>query len=171
MVKLLKKMIIILLVVLGVTVTTNASYSVVITIPIESDSSSPIFIEENGKKQEITSNELRLEYDKVGTHEYTIYADGYNEKYSLSVFVGTTDSGVLYVEGVLTADNETKVDKITFKKTAHDTEKPNNDEPKVDTKKSVDKIGTGVVDNPVMWGAIIALVLSLLYLSKGDKKC
>ena len=69
MVKLLKKMIITLLVVLGVTVTTNASYSVVITIPIESDSSYPIFIEENGKKQEITSNELRLEYDKVGTHE------------------------------------------------------------------------------------------------------
>lgn len=171
MVKLLKKMIITLLVVLGVTVTTNASYSVVITIPIESDSSSPIFIEENGKKQEITSNELRLEYDKVGTHEYTIYADGYNEKYSLSVFVGATDSGVLYVEGVLTADNETKVDKITFKKTAHDIEKPNNDEPKVDTKKSVDKIGTGVVDNPVMWGAIIALVLSLLYVAKGDKKC
>ena len=164
-------MIITLLVVLGVTVTTNASYSVVITIPIESDSSSPIFIEENGKKQEITSNELRLEYDKVGTHEYTIYADGYNEKYSLSVFVGATDSGVLYVEGVLTADNETKVDKITFKKTAHDIEKPNNDEPKVDTKKSVDKIGTGVVDNPVMWGAIIALVLSLLYVAKGDKKC
>ena len=164
-------MIITLLVVLGVTVTTNAAYSVVITIPIESDSSSPIFIEENGKKQEITSNELRLEYDKVGTHEYTIYADGYNEKYSLSVFVGATDSGVLYVEGVLTADNETKVDKITFKKTTNDIEKPNNDEPKVDTKKSVDKIGTGVVDNPVMWGAIIALVLSLLYLSKGDKKC
>lgn len=171
MVKLLKKMIITLLVVLGVTVTTNASYSVVITIPIESDSSSPIFIEENGKKQEITSNELRLEYDKVGTHEYTISADGYNEKYSLSIFVETTDSGVLYVEGVLTADNETKVDKITFKKTTNDIEKPNNDEPKVDTKKSVDKIGTGVVDNPVIWGAIIALVLSLLYLSKGDKKC
>lgn len=170
MVKLLKKMIIALLVVLGVTVTTNASNSVAINIPIESDTSS-IIVEENGKKQEITSNELRLEYDKVGTHEYTIYADGYNEKYSLSVFVGTTDSGVLYVEGVLTADNETKVDKITFKKTAHDIEKPNNDEPKVDTKKSVDKIGTGVVDNPVMWGAIIALVLSLLYLSKGDKKC
>lgn len=170
MVNLLKKMIITLLVVLGVTVTTNASYSVVVNIPIESDSSS-IIVEENGKKQEITGNELKLEYDKIGNHEYTIYADGYNEKYSLSVFVGTTDSGVLYVEGVLTADNETKVDKITFKKTANDIEKPNNDEPKVDTKKSVDKIGTGVVDNPVMWGAIIALVLSLLYVAKGDKKC
>lgn len=171
MVKLLKKMIITLLIVLGITATTNAAYSVVITIPIESDSSSSIFIEENGKKQEITSNELRLEYDKVGTHEYTIYADGSNEKYSLSVFVGTTDSGVLYVEGVLTADNQTKVDKITFKKTGNDIEKPNNDEPKVDTKKSIDKIGTGVLDNPVMWGAIIALVLSLLYVAKGDKKC
>lgn len=164
-------MIIALLFVLGLTTTANASsYSVVINIPIESDSSS-IIVEENGKKQEITGNELRLEYDKVGNHEYTIYADGYNEKYSLSVFVGTTDSGVLYVEGVLTADNETKVDKITFKKTTNDIEKPNNDEPKVDTKKSVDKIGTGVVDNPVMWGAIIALVLSLLYVAKGDKKC
>lgn len=170
MVKLLKKMLITLLVVLGVTVTTNASYSVVINIPIESDSSS-IVVEEDGKKQEITGNELRLEYDKVGNHEYTIYADGYNEKYSLSVFVGTTDSGVLYTEGVLTTDNQTKVDKITFKKTGNDIEKPNNDEPKVDTKKSVDKIGTGVVDNPVMWGAIIALVLSLLYVAKGDKKC
>lgn len=161
-------MIITLLIVLGITATTNAAYSVVITIPIESDSASPIFIEENGKKQEITSNELRLEYDKVGTHEYTIYADGYNEKYSLSVFVGTTDSGVLYTEGVLTTDNQTKVDKITFKKTGNE---PNNDEPKVDTKKSIDKIGTGVLDNPVMWGAIIALVLSLLYVAKGDKKC
>lgn len=170
MVNILKKMIITLLVVLGVTVTTNASYSVVINIPIESDSSS-IIVEENGKKQEITGNELRLEYDKVGNHEYTIYADGYNEKYSLSVFVGTTEDGVLYTEGVLTTDNQTKVDKITFKKTNNDVEKPSNDEPKVDTKKSVDKIGTGVVDNPVMWGAIIALVLSLLYLSKGDKKC
>lgn len=170
MVKLLKRMIITLLVVLGVTVTTNASYSVVINIPIESDSSS-IIVEENGKKQEITGNELRLEYDKVGNHEYTIYADGYNEKYSLSVFIGTTDDGVLYTEGVLTTDNETKVDKITFKKTNHDVEKPSNDEPKVDTKKSVDKIGTGVVDNPVMWGAIIALVLSLLYVAMGDKKC
>lgn len=170
MVKLLKKMIITLLVVLGVTVTTNASYSVVINIPIESDSSS-IIVEENGKKQEITGNELRLEYDKVGNHEYTIYADGYNEKYSLSVFVGTTEDGVLYTEGVLTTDNETKVDKITFKKTNNDVEKPSNDKPKVDTKKSVDKIGTGVVDNPVMWGAIIALVLSLLYVAKGDKKC
>lgn len=170
MVKLLKKMIITLLVVLGVTVTTNASYSVVINIPIESDSSS-IIVEENGKKQEITGNELRLEYDKVGNHEYTIYADGYNEKYSLSVFVGTTEDGVLYTEGVLTTDNETKVDKITFKKTNNDVEKPRNDKPKVDTKKSVDKIGTGVVDNPVMWGAIIALVLSLLYVAKGDKKC
>lgn len=163
-------MIITLLVVLGVTVTTNASYSVVINIPIESDSSS-IIVEENGKKQEITGNELRLEYDKVGNHEYTIYADGYNEKYSLSVFVGTTEDGVLYTEGVLTTDNETKVDKITFKKTNNDVEKPSNDKPKVDTKKSVDKIGTGVVDNPVMWGAIIALVLSLLYVAKGDKKC
>lgn len=170
MVKLLKKMIITLLVVLGVTVTTNASYSVVINIPIESDSSS-IIVEENGKKQEITGNELRLEYDKVGNHEYTIYADEYNEKYSLSVFVGTTEDGVLYTEGVLTTDNETKVDKITFKKTNNDVEKPSNDKPKVDTKKSVDKIGTGVVDNPVMWGAIIALVLSLLYVAKGDKKC
>lgn len=170
MVKLLKKIIITLLVVLGVTVTTNASYSVVINIPIESDSSS-IIVEENGKKQEITGNELRLEYDKVGNHEYTIYADGYNEKYSLSVFVGTTENGVLYTEGVLTTDNKTKVDKITFKKTNNDVEKPNNDKPKVDTKKSVDKIGTGVVDNPVMWGAIIALVVSLLHLSKGDKKC
>lgn len=170
MVKLLKKMIITLLVVLGVTVTTNASYSVVINIPIESDSSS-IIVEENGKKQEITGNELRLEYDKVGNHEYTIYADGYNEKYSLSVFVGTTEDGVLYTEGVLTTDNETKVDKITFKKTNNDVEKPSNDKPKVDTKKSVDKIGTGVVDNPVMWGAISALVLSLLYVAKGDKKC
>lgn len=170
MVRLLKGMIITLLVVLGVTVTTNASYSVVINIPIESDSSS-IIVEENGKKQEITGNELRLEYDKVGNHEYTIYADGYNEKYSLSVFVGTTDSGILYTEGVLTTDNKTKVDKITFKKTNNEVEKPNNDEPKVDTKKSVDKIGTGVVDNPVMWGAIIALVLSLLYVAKGDKKC
>lgn len=170
MVKLLKKMIITLLVVLGLTTTTNASYSVVINIPIESDSSS-IIVEEDGKKQEITGNELRLEYDKVGNHEYTIYADGYNEKYSLSVFVGTTDSGVLYVEGVLTSDNQTKVDKITFKKTNNDVEKPSNDEPKVDTKKSVDKIGTGVVGNPVMWGAIITLVLTLLYISKGDKKC
>lgn len=170
MVKLLKKMIITILVVLGVTVTTNASYSVVVTIPIESDTSS-IIIEENGIKQEVTGNELRLEYDKVGNHEYTIYADGYNEKYSLSVFVGTNKDGVLYTEGVLTTDNKTKVDKITFKKTANDIEKPNNDEPKVDTKKSVDKIGTGVVDNPVMWGAIIALVLSLLYVAKGDKKC
>lgn len=170
MVKLLKRMIITLLVVLGVTVTTNASYSVVVTIPIESDTSS-IIIEENGIKQEVTGNELRLEYDKVGNHEYTIYADGYNEKYSLSVFVGTNKDGVLYTEGVLTTDNKTKVDKITFKKTANDIEKPNNDEPKVDTKKSVDKIGTGVVDNPVMWGAIIALVLSLLYVARGDKKC
>ena len=108
---------------------------------------------------------MRLEYDKVGNHEYTIYADGYNEKYSLSVFVGTTDSGILYVEGVLTSDNQTKVDKITFKKTNNEVEKPSNDEPKVDTKKSVDKIGTGVVDNPVMWGAIIAVVLSLLYVA------
>ena len=163
-------MIITILVVLGVTVTTNASYSVVVTIPIESDTSS-IIIEENGIKQEVTGNKLRLEYDKVGNHEYTIYADGYNEKYSLSVFVGTNKDGVLYTEGVLTTDNKTKVDKITFKKTANDIEKPNNDEPKVDTKKSVDKIGTGVVDNPVMWGAIIALVLSLLYVAKGDKKC
>ena len=97
MVKLLKKMIITILVVLGVTVTTNASYSVVVTIPIESDTSS-IIIEENGIKQEVTGNELRLEYDKVGNHEYTIYADGYNEKYSLSVFVGTNKDGVLYTE-------------------------------------------------------------------------
>ena len=163
-------MIITILVVLGVTVTTNASYSVVVTIPIESDTSS-IIIEENGIKQEVTGNELRLEYDKVGNHEYTIYADGYNEKYSLSVFVGTNENGALYTESVLTTDNQTKVDKITFKKTTNDVEKPSNDEPKVDTKKSVDKIGTGVVDNPVMWGAIIALVLSLLYVAKGDKKC
>ena len=163
-------MIITLLVVLGVTVTTNASNSVAINIPIESDTSS-IIVEENGIKQEVTGNELKLEYSKVGNHEYTIYADGYNEKYSLSVFVGTNENGVLYTEGVLTTDNKTKVDKITFKKTTKDIEKPNNDKPKVDTKKSVDKIGTGVVDNPVMWGAIIALVLSLLYVAKGDKKC
>lgn len=170
MVKLLKGMLITLLVVLGVTVTTNASGSVVINIPIESDTSS-IIVEEDGKKQEITGNELKLEYTNVGNHEYTIYADGYNEKYSLSVFVGTNENGALYTESVLTTDNQTKVDKITFKKTTNDVEKPSNDEPKVDTKKSVDKIGTGVVDNPVMWGAIIALVLSLLYVAKGDKKC
>ena len=163
-------MIITLLVVLGVTVTTNASNSVAINIPIESDTSS-IIVEENGIKQEVTGNELKLEYSKVGNHEYTIYVDGYSEKYLLSVFVGTNENGTLYTESVLTTDNKTKVDKITFKKTTNDIEKPNNDEPKVDTKKSVDKIGTGVVDNPVMWGAIIALVLSLLYLSKGDKKC
>ena len=170
MVKLLKKMIITLLIVLGVTVTTNASNSVAINIPIESDTSS-IIVEENGIKQEVTGNELKLEYSKVGNHEYTIYVDGYSEKYLLTVFVGTNENGVLYTESVLTTDNKTKVDKITFKKTNNDVEKPNNDEPKVDTKKSVDKIGTGVVDNPVMWGAIIALVLSLLYVAKGDKKC
>ena len=163
-------MIITLLVVLGVTVTTNASNSVAINIPIESDTSS-IIVEENGIKQEVTGNELKLEYSKVGNHEYTIYVDGYSEKYLLSVFVGTNENGTLYTESVLTTDNKTKVDKITFKKTNNDVEKPNNDEPKVDTKKSVDKIGTGVVDNPVMWGAIIALVLSLLYVAKGDKKC
>ena len=170
MVKLLKKMIITLLIVLGVTVTTNASNSVAINIPIESDTSS-IIVEENGIKQEVTGNELKLEYSKVGTHEYTIYVDGYSAKYSLSVFVGTNENGTLYTESVLTTDNKTKVDKITFKKTTNDVEKPNDDEQKVDTKKSVDKIGTGVVDNPVMWGAIIALVLSLLYVAKGDKKC
>lgn len=163
-------MIITLLIVLGVTVTTNASNSVAINIPIESDTSS-IIVEENGIKQEVTGNELKLEYSKVGNHEYTIYVDGYSEKYLLTVFVGTNENGALYTESVLTTDNKTKVDKITFKKTTNDIEKPSNDEPKVDTKKSVDKIGTGVVDNPVMWGAIIALVLSLLYLSKGDKKC
>lgn len=170
MVKLLKKIIITLLVVLGVTVTTNASNSVSINIPIESDTSS-IIVEENGIKQEVIGNELKLEYSKVGNHEYTIYVGGYSEKYSLSVFVGTNENGALYTESVLTTDNQTKVDKITFKKTNNDVEKPSNDKPKVDTNKSVDKIGTGVVDNPLMWGAIITLVLSLLYLSKGDKKC
>lgn len=117
MVKLLKGMIITLLVVLGFTTTAKASsYSVVITVPIESDSASPVIIEENGKEQEITSDELKIEYNKAGNHEYTIYSKGYDVKYSLSVFVGTTDDGVLYVEGVLTTDNQTKVDKITFKR-------------------------------------------------------
>lgn len=170
MVKLLKKMIITLLVVLGVTVTTNASNSVAINIPIESDTSS-IIVEENGKKQEITGKELKLEYTNVGNHEYTIYADGYNEKYSLNVFVGTKEDGSLYTESVLTTDSKTKVDEITFKKSESKIEKPNTEEPKKEIKKDTDQIGTGVVDNPVMWGAIIALVLSLLYLSKGDKKC
>lgn len=166
----IKGVIVALLVVLFSSISVYAANTVSISIPIVSDSNS-ITVEENGVEKEVTGNELHLDYDKVGNYEYSIYANGYENKYSLNVFVGTKEDGSLYTESVLTTDSKTKVDEITFKKSESKIEKPNTEEPKKEIKKGTDQIGTGVVDNPVMWGAIIALVLSLLYLSKGDKKC
>lgn len=166
----IKGTIIALLVVLFSSINVYAANTVSISIPIVSDSNS-ITVEENGVKKDVTGKELHLEYDKVGNYEYSIYADGYENRYSLNVFVGTKEDGSLYTESVLTTDSKTKVDEITFKKSESKIEKPNTEEPKKEIKKGTDQIGTGVVDNPVMWGAIITLVLSLLYLSKGDKKC
>lgn len=166
----IKGVIVALLVVLFSSISVYAANTVSISIPIVSDSNS-ITVEENGVEKEVTGNELHLDYDKVGNYEYSIYANGYENKYSLNVFVGTKEDGSLYTESVLTTDSKTKVDEITFKKSESKIEKPNTEEPKKEIKKGTGQIGTGVVDNPVMWGAIIALVLSLLYLSKGDKKC
>ena len=65
------------------------------------------------------------------------------------------------------SNKDVKLDKIEFRKKITP-EEPKQEEPK---KKEFGKdIATGVLDNSLMWGAIITLCAIALYLSKGEKK-
>ena len=65
-------------------------------------------------------------------------------------------------------NKDVKLNKIEFKKKITPEEPKKPEEPK--QKESGEEIATGVLDNSLMWGAIITLCAIALYLTKGEKK-
>lgn len=146
-----------------------AEETTTVEIEIDSDYENVIVESENGKENINTKN-LILTFSDVGEHEYKIYTNEDLENvYTLKVLVGRNDNNQLYTETVLynNKNKDVKLDKIEFKKKITQ-EEPKQEEPK--KKESGEEIATGVLDNSLMWGAIITLCAIALYLSKGEKK-
>ena len=132
------------------------SNNTTIEIGITSDYDNVVVESENGKEY-VSGNKLTLKYTDVGNYKYSIYVeDNPTDKYNLDVFVGRKEDNSLYTETVLYKDsNKTlKVGEVEFKKP----EKPSDEE-----------ISTGVSNNSLMWGALIAGCLSCFYLLYGGK--
>lgn len=141
-----------------------AEETTTVEVTIDSDYDNVIVESENGKENVNTKN-LILTFSDVGEHEYKIYTNEDLENvYTLKVLVGRNDNNQLYTETILynNKNKDVKLDKIEFKK------KITPEEPK--KKESGEEIATGVLDNSLMWGAIIALCAIALYLSKGEKQ-
>lgn len=141
------------------------------TVEVEIDSDyDNVIVESGNSKENVNTKNLILTFSDVGEHEYKIYTNEDLENvYTLKVLVGRNDNNQLYTETVLynNSNKDVKLDKIEFRKKITP-EEPKQEEPK---KKEFGKdIATGVLDNSLMWGAIITLCAIALYLSKGEKK-
>ena len=146
-----------------------AEETTTVEINIESDYENVVVESENSKENVYTKN-LILTFSDVGEYEYKIYTNEDLENvYTLKVLVGRNDNNQLYTETVLynNKNKDVKLDKIEFRKKITP-EEPKQEEPK--KKESGEEIATGVLDNSLMWGAIITLCAIALYLSKGEKK-
>lgn len=146
-----------------------AEETTTVEINIDSDYENIIVESESGKENVNTKN-LILTFSDVGEHEYKIYTNEDLENvYTLKVLVGRNDNNQLYTETVLynNSNKDVKLDKIEFRKKITP-EEPKQEEPK--KKESGEEIATSVLDNSLMWGAIITLCAIALYLSKGEKK-
>lgn len=146
-----------------------AEETTTVEVTIDSDYDNVIVESENGKENVNTKN-LILTFSDVGEYEYKIYTNEDLENvYTLKVLVGRNDNNQLYTETVLynNKNKDVKLDKIEFKKKITP-EEPKQEEPK--KKEFGEDIATGVLDNSLMWGAIITLCAIALYLSNGEKK-
>lgn len=145
-----------------------AEETTTVEVTIDSDYENVIVESENGKENVNTKN-LILTFSDVGEHEYKIYTnENLDNVYTLKVLVGRNDNNQLYTETVLynNSNKDVKLDKIEFKKKITP-EEPKQEEPKKN--ESGEEIATGVLDNSLMWGAIITLCAIALYLSKGER--
>lgn len=147
-----------------------AEETTTVEINIESDYENVIVESENGKET-VNNKNLILTFSDVGEHEYKIYTNEDLENiYTVKVLVGRNENNQLYTETVLynNKNKDVKLDKIEFKKKITPEEPKKPEEPK--QKESGEEIATGVLDNSLMWGAIITLCAIALYLSnKGEK--
>ena len=146
-----------------------AEETTTVEIKIDSDYDNVIVESESGKENINTKN-LILTFSDVGEHEYKIYTnEDLDNVYTVKVLVGRNDNNQLYTETVLynNKNKDVKLDKIEFRKKITP-EEPKQEEPK--KTESGEEIATGVLDNSLMWGAIITLCAIALYLSKGEKQ-
>lgn len=146
-----------------------AEEATTVEVTIDSDYDNMIVESESGKENVNTKN-LILTFSDVGEHEYKIYTnEDLDNVYTLKVLVGRNDNNQLYTETVLynNKNKDVKLDKIEFKKKITP-EEPKQKEPK--KKESGEEIATGILDNSLMWGAIITLCAIALYLTKGEKQ-
>lgn len=141
-----------------------------VEVTIDSDYDNMIVESESGKENVNTKN-LILTFSDVGEHEYKIYTnEDLDNVYTLKVLVGRNENNQLYTETVLynNKNKDVKLDKIEFKKKITPEEPKKSEEPK--QKESGEEIATGVLDNSLMWGAIITLCAIALYLSNNGEK-
>jgi hypothetical protein len=147
-----------------------AEETATVEINIESDYESVIVESENGKET-VNNKNLILTFSDVGEHEYKIYTNEDLENiYTVKVLVGRNENNQLYTETVLynNKNKDVKLDKIEFKKKITPEEPKKPEEPK--QKESGEEIATGVLDNSLMWGAIITLCAIALYLSNSNRE-
>lgn len=147
-----------------------AEEATTVEVTIDSDYENVVVESESGKENVNTKN-LILTFSDVGEYEYKIYTNEDLENiYTVKVLVGRNENNQLYTETVLynNKNKDVKLDKIEFKKKITPEEPKKPEEPK--QKESGEEIATGVLDNSLMWGAIITLCAIALYLSnKGEK--
>lgn len=146
-----------------------AEEATTVEVTIDSDYDNVIIESESGKEN-VNNKNLILTFSDVGEHEYKIYTnEDLDNVYTLKVLVGRNDNNQLYTETVLynNSNKDVKLDKIEFKKKITP-EEPKQKEPK--KKESGEDIATGVLDNSLIWGAIITLCAIALYLTKGEKQ-
>lgn len=147
-----------------------AEETTTVEINIESDYEN-VIVESENSKETVNNKNLILTFSDVGEHEYKIYTNEDLENiYTVKVLVGRNENNQLYTETVLynNKNKDVKLDKIEFKKKITPEEPKKPEEPK--QKESGEDIATGVLDNSLMWGAIITLCAIALYLSnKGEK--
>ena len=146
-----------------------AEETTTVEIKIESDYENVIVESENGKET-VNNKNFILTFSDVGEYEYKIYTNEDLENiYTVKVLVGRNENNQLYTETVLynNKNKDVKLDKIEFKKKITP-EEPKQEEPK--KKESGEDIATGVLDNSLMWGAIITLCAIALYLSNSNRE-
>ena len=147
-----------------------AEETTTVEINIESDYENIIVESENGKET-VNNKNLILTFSDVGEHEYKIYTnEDLDNVYTVKVLVGRNENNQLYTETVLynNKNKDVKLDKIEFKKKITPEEPKKPEEPK--QKESGEEIATGVLDNSLMWGAIITLCAIALYLSNSNRE-
>lgn len=147
-----------------------AEEATTVEVTIDSDYDNMIVESESGKENVNTKN-LILTFSDVGEHEYKIYTnEDLDNVYTVKVLVGRNENNQLYTETVLynNKNKDVKLDKIEFKKKITPEEPKKPEEPK--QKESGEDIATGVLDNSLMWGAIITLCAIALYLSNSNRE-